>query len=121
MIILTIVSFWLMQISYKKEEYEVFADKIIFRSGTIFSDNSREVSFDKISEVNLKLDFLRNLFFKTGDIRLSTGASGNFTLSGMDVPQEQFKLILEKMQNAGFHLMQDTLVQEAHPHPLAIV
>lgn len=41
-------------------------------------------------------------------------------LEGMDVPNEKFLMIQEKMRNSGFHLLQDSLVQEAKPHPLAI-
>lgn len=99
-IFFVIFSFFWRKVMYKKEEYEIFSDKIIFRSGTIFSDNSREIAFDKITQLTLRLGFWQNLLFKTGDIIVMTGASGAIRLEAMDVPNEKFLMIQEKMRNS---------------------
>lgn len=46
--------------------------KIVYNSGTLFSDNSTEVHIDKVTQVSVILPFWQYLIFKTGHVAIET-------------------------------------------------
>lgn len=66
------IVFALTYITFRKEQYIFEPTKIIYNSGTIFSDNSTEVRIDKVTEVSVILPFWQYLIFKTGYVTIDT-------------------------------------------------
>lgn len=110
-------------ITYRKEQYIFESTKIIYNSGTLFSDNTTEVKVDKITQVSVVFPFWQYLIFKTGYISIKTaGSSGSeILLKHVDKSLEIYEGIQDLMRNNGYHLTKDTLVQEARPHILGII
>lgn len=109
-------------IRYRKEKY-VFEDtKIIYHSGTLFSDNTTEVRMEKITEVALVLPFVQHLLFKTGHISIKTAgsATSKVTLRNINSPEALYEEMQVRMRQNGYHLSKDKLVQEARPHILGV-
>ncbi len=117
------IIFALTYISYRKEQYIFEPTKIIYNSGTLFSDNSTEVRIDKITEVSVILPFWQYLIFKTGYVAIDTAGSSTskIYLKYVDNPLEIYEWVQELMRQNGYHLAKDTLVQEARPHILGIL
>jgi len=121
--LLAAVSYGLTLIKYKKESYIITATKIIYNSGTLFSDNSVEVQLDKVSIVWASLPFVQHKIFKTGNIAVQTAgsASSEIAFSQINNTTWVYTHLQAMMQKNGFHLEQDELVQKAKPHILGIV
>ncbi len=117
------ISYWLTNIKYKKEKYSITGNKVIYDSGSLFSDNSVELKLDKVSIVYSSLPFIQYKLFKTGNIVLqSAGSAGSeIFLSQIENTAWVYKTIQEAMKRNGFNLNQDELVQEAKPHSLGII
>ena len=117
------IAYFLVLVRYRKEIYIPESKKIIAHSGTIISDNTTEIAYDCITEVRMRLGFWQQLFFKTGDIIINTAgsAASKLILKNVDQPEKYYEEIRDHMRDNGYHLTQDTLVQEARPHMLGII
>jgi len=122
-VILAVISYGLTLIKYNKESYTITATKIIYNSGTLFSDNSVEVKLDKVSIVGASLPFVQHKIFKTGNIDVQTAGSSSseIAFSQINDTTEVYNHLQKMMQKNGFQLQQDELVQEAKPHILGVV
>lgn len=120
--LLWIYYFWLSFI-YKKEEYIISNNKIIYNYWGIFSDNSVELNIDKITEVTMVLPFLENLFFKTWRLSIKTAWSviSKTNFFNLKEVEKIYEKVQEVMRLNWFHLQKDKLVQEAKPHPLWVL
>lgn len=123
LIFLTILSYFLVSVCYRKEEYEIRKDKIIYNYWSIFSDNSVEINLNKIVQVHTVLGFFQNAFFKTWTILIDTAWSNTskLILKNIDTPLEFYEIIQEKMRENWYELKKDKLVQTAKPHWLWVI
>ncbi|MGB2110926.1 MAG: hypothetical protein ACPHY8_03375 [Patescibacteria group bacterium] len=63
---LTILSYYFRFVTYKKSFFTLTDRKIIYKTGTILTDNTVEINLDKITLVKSRLGFIQNKLFKTG-------------------------------------------------------
>ncbi len=121
--IVTLIMYFWYNIKYKKEEYIIENNKIIYNYWNLFSDNSVEVNINRITQVTSILWFIQNLIFKTWHLLISTAWSNNskLILKNIDKPLEVYENIQASMKNNWFALQKNKLVQEARPHWLWIV
>ena len=122
-VVVLLLIYFFVYFAYKKAEYILDKNKIIYNYWTIFSDNSVELSVDKITEVTMVLPFIEHLIFKTWYIKIkSAWSSESKTIfSNLKNSKDVFEAIQELMKNNWFHLTKDKLVQEAKPHPLWVL
>lgn len=116
--VILLISFWLSNISYKKENYTFTPSKIIYTYGWLFSDNTVEININKISQVSCHIWFIENIFFKTGHITIKTAGStsGKIKLRSVENTLSYYVEIQKRMQYNGFKLKKENLVMEAKPH-----
>lgn len=122
-VVVLLLIYFFVYFAYKKAEYILDKNKIIYNYWTIFSDNSVELPVDKITEVTMVLPFIEHLIFKTWYIKIkSAWSSESKTIfSNLKNSKDVFEAIQELMKNNWFHLTKDKLVQEAKPHPLWVL
>ncbi|MDD4183618.1 MAG: DUF4922 domain-containing protein, partial [Candidatus Omnitrophica bacterium] len=108
-------------VSYKKESYAFYGDRIIQKGGGIFSDFERELNIKNITHVIEYLPFIENKFFGTGYILIES-AGAAFTeifLSSIALPRQVYENVAAIMQKNGFKLTKEKLIQREHPSTLA--
>ena len=113
----------LSNIRYKKESYQITHSKIIYNSGSLFSDNSVEVSLNKACIVELTLPFVQHKLFQTGNLSVKTAwsASAEIKFTHIEESENVYKHIGKAMQHNGFHLEKNELVQAWKPHILWVI
>ena len=112
----------ILNIKYKKERYIFLENKIIKKSGSIFSDSETELVIRNITNVVMKLPFIENKLFLTGYINIQSAGSGKaeIRLSSVDKPREMFSYIEKMMKHNGFKLTMSRLVQQEKPSSLGV-
>jgi len=114
---------WRKNVKWNKEEY-IFEDKkLVVHTWTPFSEDSIQVSYDKITQVVMVMPYLRHLLFKTGDIGVFTAWTGwaAVVLSDLPNPEQVYDLLRQRMQQAWFRLKKDKLVLAQKPHILGVL
>ena len=122
-LLLWILVFLWRLVAFKKEKYTLTDRKIVYHNWNLFSDNSVEISLDRIVQVKSTLWFIQYLIFKTGNIQIKTAWSSDSTVYFKNIwlTVEIYEKIKLRMKKNGFHLEMDKLVQEEKPHWLWIV
>jgi len=108
--------------SYKKEEYIIFPDRLVHKGGGIFSDFERELSVENITHIDMLLPFPEHKLFSIGYIKVeSAGAMATeIYLRCIDNPKSVYENLINLMQQNGFMLKRQNLVQQERPHNLAV-
>ena len=114
--------YFLLSIRFSKEKYIFLGNKIIRKSGSIFSDRQTELIIQNITHVELSQPYIENKLFMTGNIIIqSAGSSGiEILLYGIDKPQEIYDYVLSLMKHNGFMLTKSNLVAREKPHPIGV-
>ena len=122
-ILLQLFSYYSITVSYRKEKYIFFADKLIHRSGGIFSDNETELVVKNITHVTMRLPFIENKLFQTGTVRIQSAGSGiaEIRLRSVNNPKQHYDYIETIMKNNGFRLSKSELVQQERPAIAGII
>lgn len=108
---------------YRKEHYQFFEDRIVVRSGSLFSDNKTELVLGRVTHVTHRLPWIENNLFGTGHVHIqSAGSSGTeaslLSIAGSD---EVYQYVERVLQSNGFSLSKKKLLVEASPNPVAVV
>ncbi len=121
-LLLTILSYYFRFITYKKSFFTITDRKIIYKTGTILTDNTVEINLDKITLVKSRLGFIQNKLFKTGWLLVKTAGSSNSKVHFFHINEtmEIYEELQNRMKKNGFHLQKDQLVQTAKPHALGV-
>ena len=121
--LLTIIWLFLISIVYKKEQYHLEADHIAFDFWGIFSDNSMELKYNKITQVTLHQRFLERYIFHTGTIKIWNAWSSQSFVSIKNIINSQkcYEDIQERMRANGFSLKKENLVQKEKPHWIWVI
>ncbi len=121
-LLLTLVSYYFRFVTYKKSFFTITDRKIIYKTGTILTDNTVEVNLDKITLVKSRLGFIQNKLFKTGSLLVKTAGSSNSKVHFFHINEtmEIYEELQNRMKKNGFHLQKDQLVQTAKPHALGV-
>lgn len=122
MIIIWLIRLITSIIEYKKENYTFNLDNINHNHWTIFTWWTVDIQINKITQVYSRLGFIENLLFKTGSITIKTAWSWSWKiyLKSVNNPMKIYEHIQKMMQQNGFKLKKENLVQEAKPHFLWI-
>lgn len=104
-------------IAFKKEEYQIGIEKIVHKSGGIFSDRETELQYKNVTFTSVRLPFLENAFFGTGSVMIqSAGSVGvEIYMQALDNPVALYEEIEERLQQNGFSLQKDNLIQKEKP------
>ena len=122
-ILLQFFSYYSISVSYRKEKYIFFADKMIHQHGGIFSDNETELVVKNITHITMRLPFIENKLFQTGTIRIQSAGSGTaeITLRSVNSPKQYYEYIETIMKNNGFRLSKSELVQQERPATIGVI
>ena len=63
-VLLNAFSFIVLLVRYKKEKYEFYSDKIVYKSGGLFSDNENELIIKNVTYVGMRLPFIEHFFLR---------------------------------------------------------
>ena len=118
-----ILSYYLLSVSYKKEKYTFFANKIVRNSGTIISESETELIIRNVTHVTMKLPYVENKLMKTGKIKIESAGSAKseITLSSIGSTEKIYDYVQRLMQRQGFKLTKTRLIQEARPSTIAVI
>ncbi len=109
-------------IRYKKEEYIFYKNRIIRKSGSIFTNKEVELIIQNITHVKMKLPFIEYKLFKTGHIFIESAGSAKteVTLFSINNPEQIYKLIERLMKLNGFRLTKSKLIQKEKPSIIGV-
>lgn len=118
----TLFSYINLSIKYQKERYIFMPSKIVRKGGGIFSDFEIELYFQNITHINMRLPFIENLLFKTGNIRIESAGSGSteIYLSCIDHPDAIYKYTEDLMKYNGFKLEKSKIISKERPSSLGV-
>ncbi len=122
LILIIPLKYYLMSIRYKKERYIFQQNRMIHKSGSIFSDRETELIVRNITHVTMRLPFIENKFFSTGSISIESAGSGisEIFLVSIPKPEETYKQITDLMKANGFSLQKNELVQKERPNVIGV-
>lgn len=117
------IVFGLQTIVYKKSLYTLTDRKLIYKTGSLISDNTVEVNLDKITLVRSRLGFIQNKLFWTGNLYVKTAGSSSSKINFIHIEKtlEIYEELQLRMKKNGFSLKKDKLVQTAKPHILGVL
>lgn len=126
----TIIVFVLFQVSYyyslsvryDKEKYIFRENKIIRKSGGIFSDSQTELLIKNITHVGMRLSYVEYKLFETGNISIESAGSGGteVQLRSIDNIEKIYEYIAELMKHNGFKLAKDSIIQQERPSTIGV-
>ncbi len=122
-ILINLLYYAYLSIRYRKETYIFKDNRIIMKGGSFFSDYETELVVKKITQVSMNLPVLEHYLFKTGSIDFkAAGSSGvEISLANIANPNDFYKTVMDIMENNGFSLKRDELLQKENPNVLGMV
>ena len=116
-ILVELFSYYSLTVQYKKEKYIFLSNKIIRNGGGIFSDYKVELIVRNITHITMRLPFIENKLFKTGNIGIESAGTGvaEVFLRNLDNPKQIYDYIEKLMRYNGFKLTKANLIQQEQP------
>jgi len=116
-ILVELFSYYSLTVQYKKEKYVFLSNKIIRNGGGIFSDYEVELIVKNITHITMRLPFIENKLFKTGNISIESAGTGvaEVFLRNLDNPKQIYDYIEKLMRYNGFKLTKANLIQQEQP------
>lgn len=116
-ILVELFSYYSLTVQYKKEKYIFLSNKIIRNGGGIFSDYEVELIVKNITHITMRLPFIENKLFKTGNISIESAGTGvaEVFLRNLDNPKQIYDYIEKLMRYNGFKLTKANLIQQEQP------
>ena len=113
-ILLRLFHIYSINIQYSKIRYIFLSDKIIVKSGNVFSDNEIELVIKNITHVNLQLPYLENRLYNTGNIIVESAGTNlpEVFLLSIDNPEKICAYVETIMKSNGFKLSKSQLIQQ---------
>ena len=121
-ILLEIFIYYSLTVKYSKERYIFLPDKIIRRSGGIFSDKETELVIRNITHVTLRLPFIQYKLFQTGNIGIESAGSGGTEvfMHSIDNSKQVYEYTEKIMMYNGFRLKKSKLIQQERPSVIGV-
>lgn len=122
-VVLMVYTYLDMMAAYQKTSYEIQADRIVHHTGGLFSDNTTNLPFRNVTQVEMKLPYLEFTFFKTGHLAIHAAgsAAGKVDLHSIAVPEEIYEVLLGRLEQNGFELRREALIQREKPGVVGVV
>jgi len=116
-ILVELFSYYSLTVQYKKEKYVFLSNKIIRNGGGVFSDYEVELIVKNITHITMRLPFIENKLFKTGNIGIESAGTGvaEVFLRNLDNPKQIYDYIEKLMRYNGFKLTKANLIQQEQP------
>ena len=116
-ILVELFSYYSLTVQYKKEKYVFLSNKIIRNGGGIFSDYEVELIVRNITHITMRLPFIENKLFQTGNISIESAGTGvtEVFLRNLDNPKQIYDYIEKLMRYNGFKLTKANLIQQEQP------
>lgn len=116
--VILIIIYFLISIIYKKEKYTINSDHISFDFWWLFSDNSMDLKYNKITQVTLYQRFLERLLFKTWTIYIwNAWSSQSFIkIKNISNPKKYYEEIQNMMRLNWYSIKKQKLIQTEKPH-----
>lgn len=112
---LVIYTFFDQSAAYGKTSLEVQEDRVLFHTGGLFSDNTINLPFRNVTQLEMKLPFLEYKLFKTGHLKVHAAGSVTSTveINSIEHAEELYSLLEDRLEDNGFRLYRDQpLIQE---------
>ena len=115
-------NYYSLNVEYKKEKYTFLPNKIIRSGGGIFSEYEVELVVRNITHITMRLPFVENKLFQTGNIKIESAGTGaaEVFLSSLDGPDKIYEYIANVMKYNGFKLSKSKLIQKESPSSLGV-
>ena len=110
-------------VSYRKEKYIFLDNKIIHKSGGIFSDRQTELLVKNITHIGMRLNYIEHrILFETGNIRIESAGSGGIEvhLRSIDSPEKIYVYVEELMKQNGFKMAKESIIQQERPSTIGV-
>ncbi|MGM5482632.1 MAG: PH domain-containing protein [Nanobdellota archaeon] len=122
-LLVRVISLINLYVRYKKETYIFMEDKIINKTGSIFSDYETELNIKNITNVSMILPFIEYWRFKTGHIKIQSAGSGTTEIDMLSLEKTDkiYNQIKELMELNGFSLDKKELIQQETPHIIGVI
>ncbi|MFU8807018.1 MAG: PH domain-containing protein, partial [Bradymonadaceae bacterium] len=115
--------FMLRQVRYKKTSYTLMGDRVVHKTGGLFSEETTDLQYPNITQVRLRLPFIEHRFFSTGrlTIRAAGSAVSEVVFNAIDEPRRLYEEVGKRMQAQGFSLRRGELLQQESPNVVGCV
>ncbi len=110
-------------VRYRKEKYIFLDNKLIHKSGSIFSDSQTELLVKNITHVGMRLNYIEHrILFETGNISIESAGSGGTEvhLRSIDNPEKIYVYTEELMKQNGFKLAKESIIQQERPSTIGV-
>ncbi|MCK5334027.1 MAG: PH domain-containing protein [Candidatus Aenigmarchaeota archaeon] len=115
--------YYSLSVKYRKEKYIFLDNKIIHKSGGIFSDSQTELLIKNITHVGMRLNYIEHrILFETGNIRIESAGSGGTEvhLRSINNTEKIYEYIGELMKHNGFKLAKENILQQERPSTIGV-
>ncbi len=121
-VVFQVLDYYYLSVRYNKEKYIFRENKIIQKSGGIFSDSQTELLIKNITHVGMRLSYVEYKLFETGNIRIESAGSGGTEvhLRSIDNTEKIYEYIGELMKHNGFKLAKDNIIQQERPSTIGV-
>jgi uncharacterized membrane protein YdbT with pleckstrin-like domain len=108
-----VINVW---IAYQKERYEIHATRLICHSGGLWRDHVTELEIHNITQVKLRLPWIRHMLFGIGTVQIeSAGNAVPIFFSAIRQPREVYDVIRQRMREQGYELTAKELLHHQRP------
>jgi uncharacterized membrane protein YdbT with pleckstrin-like domain len=108
---------------YRKTAYEVRSDRILVRTGTLFTGRAIELELENITLVEWKSPYLLRLFYGAGHLTAQEAGSATQSarLAYIEQPEALYDRIAEYMRERGFSMQRRQRIRQESPGPVGAV
>ncbi|MFB6181857.1 MAG: PH domain-containing protein [Candidatus Magasanikbacteria bacterium] len=123
LLVFLVWSYYNGTISYRKEEYIIKENKLIRKSGGIFSDAEQELNISNITHLELNRGLIARKVFGVGSVIIESAGSQTeeIDISSVKNPEKIFQVMQDKMKQAGFQIDRNEMLEEDKPSKVAII
>jgi membrane protein YdbS with pleckstrin-like domain len=119
------VSAWICVVSvaqFRKERYEVHADRIVVHRGGLLSDEELEVHYANITHVKWIRPWLSHKLFGVGDVYIEVAGSGAGAISFRSIADsDEAQAEIRRHMQQAFSMSTDELLHEEGPSGIGIL
>ncbi len=121
-ILWNIYRYYSLNVKYQKESYTFLENKIIRKSGGVFSDREVELILKNTTNIGLNIPYIQNKLFGTGNLYVQSAGSGGIEiyLTSIDQPEKIYDYILALLKHNGFKLTKSKLVYKEKPASIGV-
>lgn len=105
---------------YRKTEYVVRPDRLVVRTGSIFTKRTIELDLENVTLVEWHSPYLLRLFYGIGHVTAQEAGSAtqNAKLAYVEEPEALYNRIAEYMRERGFSMQRAQTVRQERPGPV---